>query len=192
MSGYHDFVFRDGKLVGDFEGMYAAERAKGYDSWKSGDSRHLRNRITNEILADYNFETVLDIGCGKGTATQYLKRQNNQVLGIDISQTAIDRAKETFPDIHFECRKASPVAGNYDLISMQAVLAYIPEWKELIWSASTKTRYAVVAEYIPPNPFGMVRSIQELTEHFAKFFEIKHRVVIGDEVVVLFGRSLQK
>jgi predicted TPR repeat methyltransferase len=51
-----------------------------------------------EILRDYNFDSVLELGCGKGTASQFLNN-NNKVLGVDISPTAIEKAKASYPDI---------------------------------------------------------------------------------------------
>jgi SAM-dependent methyltransferase len=59
------------RLVGDFKAMYAAEDGESFDSWHSHDVRHLRLRLARELLADYNFASVLDIGCGKGAAAQF-------------------------------------------------------------------------------------------------------------------------
>lgn len=39
----------------------------------------------------------------KGSLTHTFKKRNNVVLGIDISETAIQIASARFPDIHFDC-----------------------------------------------------------------------------------------
>ena len=99
MNGYHKYVFEDGKQVFRFDEMYAAEDAEGFDAWRQHDLRPLRLRLVREVLSDWNFDRVLDIGCGKGMQTQFLKRQNNYVLGVDISSAAVRKAKMSFPDM---------------------------------------------------------------------------------------------
>jgi SAM-dependent methyltransferase len=100
MAKYHKYVFdhEKRKLIGAFEEMYKAENLEGFDSWQNNDVRHLRLRLAMEILRDYNFDSVLELGCGKGTASQFLNN-NNKVLGVDISPTAIEKAKASYPDI---------------------------------------------------------------------------------------------
>lgn len=103
MAKYHKYVFdlENRKLVGDFETMYQNESKENFDSWHQDDTRQLQRKIDLAILEDYNFEKIIDIGCGKGSLTHLLKKKNNYVLGLDISQTAVNIAKERFPDIEF-------------------------------------------------------------------------------------------
>src|SRR5271166_6025016 len=132
---YHKYVFDDKGLVGDFETMYAAEDTEGFDSWRSHDARHLRLQLALRLIAEYNFGSVLEVGCGKGTAAQFLKRHNNRVVGIDVSPTAIAKAKASFPDIEFRCMDAREIRTlneQFELIALQTVLAYIPGWRELL------------------------------------------------------------
>ena len=194
MAKYHKYVFDNEarRLVGDFEAMYAAEDSEGFDSWCSHDARHLRIRLSLAILAEYNFNKVLEVGCGKGTVAQFLKRANNQVIGIDISETAIAKARASFPDIDFRCMDALDIGGlseRFDLTAIQAALAYIPAWRDLIRIASGMTDYCLVAEYIPADPIGMVKSSAELVETFASSFHIERKLIVDDNVTILFGRS---
>src|SRR5712671_6877920 len=129
MAKYHKYVFdtEARQMVGRFEEMYAAEDRDGFDSWHSYDVRQLRLRLPLVFLADYNFSNVLDVGCGKGAAAQFLKRQNNRVLGIDMSPTAVAKAQATFPDIEFRCMNAQDIRSlgeRFDLVSVQGTLAY--------------------------------------------------------------------
>lgn len=45
---------------------------------------------------------ILDIGCGTGHHVSLLASKGLDVLGIDISQSMINKAKENFPDYKFE------------------------------------------------------------------------------------------
>jgi trans-aconitate methyltransferase len=51
----------------------------------------------------------------KGSLIHILKRKNNIVVGLDISQTAVDIASERFPDIKFICSDVN-TTSNYTKI----------------------------------------------------------------------------
>jgi len=114
MAKYHKYVFdlENRQFVGDFEAMYQNESKENFDSWHQDDSRQLQRKIDLAILENYNFNKILDIGSGKGSLTHILKKKNNMVVGIDISQTAVDIASERFPDIDFVCSDVN-IISNY-------------------------------------------------------------------------------
>jgi ubiquinone/menaquinone biosynthesis C-methylase UbiE len=49
---------------------------------------------------------ILDLGCGTGFYTELFRNMGFDSLGIDISQTAINKAKEKYPDSKFEVADA--------------------------------------------------------------------------------------
>ena len=97
---YHKHVFDNNKFVGNFEEMYQNEKTD-YDSWFQSDLRDYGYQLSLTILNQYNFNKILDIGCGKGLFTSLLKKKNNTVEGIDISSTAIKKAQASSKDINF-------------------------------------------------------------------------------------------
>ena len=103
MAGYHKYVFDESKreFVGSFEEMYQNEQIDNFDSWHQEDSRQLQRKIALSIFEEYNFQSIVDVGSGKGALTHLLKKRNNQVIGFDISPTAVEQAKARFPDIQF-------------------------------------------------------------------------------------------
>jgi len=103
MAEYHKYVFdtKNRRFLGKFEEMYRKEKEGKFDSWHQDDLRHLDKQICLNIVNTYNFNKILDIGCGKGAFTQFLKKSNNVVIGYDISETAIEMAKARFTDIEF-------------------------------------------------------------------------------------------
>lgn len=48
-------------------------------------------------------ERLVDVGCGEGLFTRYLTGLAKQVVGIDLSATAIERARRHVPDAEFHC-----------------------------------------------------------------------------------------
>jgi len=104
MAEYHKYIFDTDKreFVGSFENMYQHETKVNFDSWHQEDSRQLNRKIALAILEEWNFQTIIDVGAGKGTLTHLLKKRNNQVVGLDVSSTAVEMAKARFQDIEFD------------------------------------------------------------------------------------------
>lgn len=49
-----------------------------------------------EFVPENKEQTILDLGCGTGTLTAQLKKLGSKVVGVDSSQSMIDKAKEQF------------------------------------------------------------------------------------------------
>jgi 2-polyprenyl-3-methyl-5-hydroxy-6-metoxy-1,4-benzoquinol methylase len=96
MTKYHKYVFdiNQGKYVGDFEKNYHQESVEILNSWHLEDQRQLKRKIDLKLLNSYNFNCIIDLGCGKGSFFHLLKRKNNNVYSSDISETAIKFASE--------------------------------------------------------------------------------------------------
>lgn len=67
--------------------------------WESGE-QEFRTHIWNDDLLK-PCQTMLDIGCGIGRITQFMRTMANLVIGTDISGEMIKQAKKRFPDITF-------------------------------------------------------------------------------------------
>jgi len=142
-----DFVFKTGKdgrlsFVGDFEGFYRGDD----DPWgQRGEDDRLREyyafsryNILNTIdsLIDSEVESVdiLEVGCGLGCVSSKLHAElsgNVNITGMDISPTAVEKAKSLFPALEFivgDIRSEYLNVGKkYDIVLMVEVLWYILE-----------------------------------------------------------------
>ena len=69
---------------------------------RSGQYQILREEIV-KLLAPYSINSMIDLGCGEGYYTQFIKEQLAiaTVLGIDISKDALKRASVLYPDIEW-------------------------------------------------------------------------------------------
>lgn len=206
MAEYHKYVFDEGSrsFVGQFEEMYSEELQVGFDAWHQEDPRQLNRRIALEILSSYHFRSVLDLGCGKGVITCLLKKANNYVLGIDISDTAVSIAKSRFPDIAFTKCDLNGLdnlrqhlaedryfrESSIDLVFSAECLSYIEDWKSLIAFSSTVSRYMMITLYIPPNPIGYVKSPEDLEQIFGEHFRIVESIWMNrSRFMILFGEQ---
>jgi len=204
MAEYHKYVFDTNKreLIGDFEKMYQQESCANFDSWHQEDSRKLNRKIALNILDQWNFQSIIDLGCGKGALTHLLKKQNNEVLGVDVSQAAIDVACSRFPDILFEMANINNVsvfdeligrvgAGKgVDLVFASECLSYIENWKGIVEAASMRSKFLMISLYIPENPIGFVKSREELESTVSENFELLESIhLIKSRFTVLFAKS---
>ncbi len=198
MAKYHKYIFdeADRKFIGKFDEMYNSEIENGYDSWQQDDSRFIDRKFCLDILEQYNFTKILDIGCGKGSFTQYLKKNNNDVTAIDLSDAAIKRARARYPDIKFEKMDITQsdwvngIEEEYELITCLETLSYIECWPRLIKDFSRMSKYTLIKLFIPKHPIGFVNTMDELTNEFAKTMRIIEEIrLITRKHIILFGCS---
>jgi len=81
------------------------------------------------ILASFvgSGKTVLDIGCGEGILAKILEEKGNSVIGIDVSELAIDLARRNgveavLCDIEND---SLPFADKFDVIILSEVLEHL-------------------------------------------------------------------
>lgn len=198
MAEYHKYVFDQSKqkFLGCFEQMYKAEEESTFDSWHQDDLRHLDVNICHAILNQYVFTSVLDVGCGKGAFTHFLKKQNNEVLALDVSLTAIERAKVRYPDVRFQQADVTKkgwiqiAGGRYDLVVCLELLSYIDNWRRLIKEFSQLGKYSLIKLFVPNNPIGYVKTMDDLASEFSRHFEMIEDIRMDNRKhVILFGKS---
>ncbi len=192
---YHKYVFDTDKkeFVGKFEEMYQSETVDGYDSWYQETLTTLGKQLSLTILQRHNFQRVLDIGCGKGTFTHLLKKVNNQVIGIDLSETAIARARAKYDDIEFLQLDTSQIdslsPARFDLVVAMEVFSYLKDWRELLKSIAAMTEYLYLALYIPPDPIGYVKSFDELISELSRHFSIEVELLVNRDQMLVLAKS---
>jgi len=130
-----EFVFKKDDLdknklvfIGNFEGLYLSEE----DPW--GQSASVRNEYVTSrakqisLLSAYNSSgTLLDVGCGLGYSSSHYSKYFS-VTGLDISETAINRARIRYPSLKFIChdvRLGLNTSESYDVIILNQILWYV-------------------------------------------------------------------
>ena len=192
---YHRYVFDTEKreFVGKFEEMYQQEDVQGFDSWFQDDTTHITKRLSLCLLEEYNFNDILDIGCGKGAFTHLLKKSNNTVKGCDISETAIKKAKSKFPHISFFTASSTDLMQEYhehhDLIILMEILSYIKNWKEFLQYVAGLTEYCLITLYLPPNPIGFIRNFEDLKNAIARHFTTEKELMMDQSLLIILLRS---
>jgi SAM-dependent methyltransferase len=109
------------------------------DLWRQGDYWQLetspfdRLRFDRqlELLGDRGYERALEVGCGAGVFTRELASLADEVLAIDISETAIDRARAAGAPSNVTFRVADVMElvwdreGTFDLVVITETIYYM-------------------------------------------------------------------
>ena len=129
---YHDFVIKDGFLIGDFEGLYKNIDDPWFQSREDHifDSRREICKLQCQKAKNlYGSNRILEVGCGFGFLTDQITKLGFETLGTDISPTAIDKAVRINPNSNF---KVAPYNDfgiikdfNPDIIIMSEITWYI-------------------------------------------------------------------
>jgi SAM-dependent methyltransferase len=90
--------------------------------------------IVNKTSADET-SVILDVGCGTGHHVDLLSQQNLKVVGIDISPSMIQKAKENFPGKDFSVGNAlDSTQVNYNvfthILCLYFTIYYFPDKKQ--------------------------------------------------------------
>ena len=110
---------------GYFERLYARDP----DPWRFATSDYEREKYaaTLAALPPRRFTNGFEIGCSIGVLTRQLAERCDALLGVDVSDIALDQARERCPGVSFanmDLRSAWP-AGQFDLILFSEVLYYL-------------------------------------------------------------------
>ncbi|NJM21691.1 MAG: class I SAM-dependent methyltransferase [Richelia sp. SM1_7_0] len=79
-------------------------------------------------------EKILDLGCGTGQLTAKIAEAGAEVIGIDNAPEMIEKARQNYPQLHFELADAKNfhISQPVDAIFSNAVLHWIPQADNVI------------------------------------------------------------
>ncbi len=101
MDRYQDYVIKNGEFIGKFEEMYQ----KFDDPWhqKEYQIKSYMKYAVDMSIKKYGLKSLLEVGCGLGWITDFLWKNNPNITieGMDISETAIKKARLDYPYIKF-------------------------------------------------------------------------------------------
>jgi len=137
----NDRVFKktpDGNLsfVGDFENLYLemedpwGQTLNGHDQAMNEFYRLSRKTWFKTIANIASEDSIIcELGCGLGHSTKQLKDvvRCGRILGVDISETAIHKARKYSPDLEFyqENILVAPLKVKSDILILSNMLWYV-------------------------------------------------------------------
>jgi ubiquinone/menaquinone biosynthesis C-methylase UbiE len=112
---------------------------KSYNSWaeqydtNENKTRDLDRKATIETLSKYDFDNVLELGCGTGKNTEWLITKAKDIIGLDFSEEMLDKAKSKIKSdkIRFQqadLKKPWEIENGFaDLITCSLTLEHIED-----------------------------------------------------------------
>lgn len=135
---YHDYVFKNGKLIGQFDEMYRHSKEVPWHQDKTANQVFvdLDIAILKHFLPRFNIQSICDLGCGLGYVSVRLHAELSphvdglEVTGIDVSSEAAAQARFLHPHLTFFgmdiLKDDIPQwEGKFDLLYIKDVLWYV-------------------------------------------------------------------
>ncbi len=162
------------------------------------DRFHKSSSVQKKLIGDYNFtyrlilesinkyleksDKVLDIGCGVGTLCLYCANKGNNVLGIDISDKAIESSREStnflklkkarFETVNFPEENPS---GKFDFVILTEVLEHLKDDElaikkiHLLLNKNGRVLISTPSQSAPLNKIGYAREFDKKVGHFRRY-----------------------
>ena len=152
---------------------------KAYDKWSEqydtniNKTRDLEAIALRNTLAAITFDCCLEIGCGAGKNTEWLRGKAATVTAVDLSDEMLAKAKEKIKlgkvnfiqaDITGEWSFAKP---GYDLVSFSLVLEHIEDLENIFKEISkviVKGGYVYIGELHPFKQYAGTKARFETDE----------------------------
>ncbi len=125
------------------------------DPWKLKSAKEQRRfEACNAVIAKYvpDCRTLLELGSGEGVQTRWLQLVSEQVTGIEVSRSAVQRARLFCPDVQFHHEKIEDVSagfgkGRFDLVTAFEVLYYVSDIATTLATLQELGEYMLVTNY---------------------------------------------
>jgi len=120
-----------------------------------------------ELLNPKENERILDLGCGEGTLALEIKRLGADVLGIDLNENMVEKAKSKGIDAQIMSATNLDFENEFDAVFSNAVLHWVKESELAIQkiNKSLKQDGRFIAE------FGGYGNIKNLTNAMQEVFD---------------------
>lgn len=179
-----------------FENLYRRQE----DPWQYKSSPFEKEKYQKTLQTiPQEAQFILEIGCSEGVFTELLLQRGKGVLGVDISETALQRAQkrlQKYPG-QFELKKVNIVAdttlvGPFDLILASEVLYYLGNYgvllslEEKFFRLLREEGYLLLVHFYPSGK--IIHDVFSRKGHFEKIWEEVTYHPDRDYIITLFQK----
>ncbi|MUP45301.1 class I SAM-dependent methyltransferase [Gramella sp. BOM4] len=121
------------------------EWSSQYDTNKNR-TRDLDKQVSWEMLRDLDFESVLELGCGTGKNTEWLRDKASNILAVDFSEEMLSIAKKKITNENIRFHKADITkkwewtSEKFDLVTCNLILEHIEDLQVVFDQAFSKLK----------------------------------------------------
>ena len=121
-------------------------------------TRDLDKRVSQQTLRNYDFKTAIELGCGTGKNTNWLRAHCKHLLAVDFSNEMLEIAKRKIVDHRVQFVQADISQSweftneKVDLITCNLILEHIQDVDFIFQQAASKLNYNglfFLSEYHP-------------------------------------------
>lgn len=144
------------------------------------------SEITLDEL-DLSGTKALDIGCGSGMLLSQLSSRGFEVHGVDLSDVAIDKARQTLPSANLQAVDFMDYQTNeiYDVVFINKVLAFADDKSKFVKKAMNLVKPGgklaiitpVILEKYEPKYSDRLRSISVYEKDLANILPANYQVI---------------
>ncbi|MBE0539066.1 MAG: class I SAM-dependent methyltransferase [Ignavibacterium sp.] len=105
-------------------------------------TRDLEAMAIRKTLSKIKFDSCLEIGCGTGKNTEWLKNKSKQLTAVDFSEEMIIKAKQKIKSDNVRFvqadikKKWNFINEKYDLVTFSLILEHIEELGKIFYQVS--------------------------------------------------------
>ncbi len=178
----------------DFERLYR----NSPDPWAIGDADSDRYQLYRRVIRENARRSgrILDIGCGNGAFLAQFRGEYKELVGVELSASAVAQGRDRHPYIDFHVGSAgrldeTPVSdAAFDTIVLSDVVYYLSKGgrlRALEWIADhlESDGLAFVAAWAPGGDYLTADELRRLTE---QYFAIERFDVLDSGHVVIAAR----
>ena len=121
-----------------------------------------RVKKAREWVARCGPRSIVELGCGAGDVSGPFSDQSCLVMGFDINEKAVEKARERFPSANYHCMDFATVEpGGCDLLVMCEVLEHLADPLAVATRWLPRARHAVIS--FPLNESELFRNGVDLS-----------------------------
>lgn len=179
-KNWNDFVFSDGQFLGNFEEMYRHIS----DPWHQSDAatrQRTRRIVAERLRKDFCHSRVVEFGCGEGHLGASFFDHVKSYVGVDVSQTAVDRARRNYPNGVFEVdefKNFERYSEDASFLLLSDILWYVLEdlnsFVRYLHSGKYAGQVAVILTFYPQGEQKYGRDFFTTPEAMRRFFDLEY------------------
>lgn len=134
--------------------------------------------LVNRLDCNTDIRRIIDIGCGSGMSTKPLLKRwpSTEIIGVDYSDTMLNKAKEWNKDIRWlkrDCNNPLEDLGKFDLVFSNAALQWLNDQGAVIKNLSRLlNKKGVLAMQIPDfDEMQISRCIRDVAASYGQVFD---------------------
>jgi len=159
------------RIVDYYETLHEAHGCSPLASdYGSHQSQRIKFQVLGEV-ADYSNKSVLDVGCGFATFSEWLdsKYSGVEYHGVDITPTVTKAAAKMFPQHSIECRDilANPPERQFDIVTANGIFYLVRDEPAEFQRRMIATMFELCNEAVAVNTLSTWADVINESEFYA-------------------------